>query len=214
MADSALTGYPWFKDISHIPKGKCRGNQLWAFKWEREITSASVTTLFLNKRSRSSSLEHLTVALRDNRTMWKSLFWLWNNLHAANSRIHEVTSGTVMVMKVSAAAESSLQNWAALNLVSLLLKSTCWFWGLCSAFPSCSSRLNLMETEPLTSRCFRKEFWCLITHSHLCTQVWFFSPSRSPGLQWSSHRAVLSCSAEKDCVSFCLRKKTRKLFFT
>lgn len=83
-ADCALIDYHWIKDISHIPKGKWRKNQLWAFK--REITSASVTTLFLNKRSRSSSLEHLAVALRDNRTTWKSLFWLWNHLQQQNSR--------------------------------------------------------------------------------------------------------------------------------
>lgn len=93
--DSVLTGYHWFKDIPHTGKRKYSwklfsaegtggSHQLWTFKWEGKLTSASVTTLFLNKRSRSSSLEHLTTALRANTTTVKLLFLLCSYLCSTN----------------------------------------------------------------------------------------------------------------------------------
>lgn len=182
---------------------KMQKKQLWPFKWE--VTSASVTTLFLNNRSRSSSLEHLTVALRDNR---KSFLWQWSQLHPAKSRIHDVISGSGVILKVS------LRDCAALNLVSLLLKSTCWFLGflLCISF-------MLTQTASHRNRAhnFQKFQKIILVLSDsftlVCTSLIFLTQQKlRSAVEPSPSCAILQCR-EGLCVSFYLRKKNIKNYY-
>lgn len=163
-----------------------------------------MTTLFLNKRSRSSSLEHLTGALRDNTTTQKSLFSLWNLLHPANSRIHEVISGYGIINGYRSFMGCSKPG----------VTSACWFWGFCSAFPPCSPGLDLMETAHNFQ--VSQEIILVLYSSFtlVYTSLIFLTQQKLRiAVELSQSCAVLQCREEL-CVPFSLRKKTTKILIT